>query len=253
MPQFGTKINWSTDGMDVSAYFLRHIDRRTPLFGTHQYKFLGVPPFRIVIPEDFKAFTFQPVPYYVMANELGITLEAVYRDFIFKLEGADLKYDSHDSILTGQKVASTGYSLRKKENYTHLSVGVEKTLSLVKGQDTTLVWEYSEIFGVPRELRLYTETFQKDMFFGLKHDFNDSMSKSFKLGLITDLEGGLRPERLYYASYTQRIGTNWSLEFGGRKYDAPPPTEEEEESVSTSGLETYHQANSYFLNFSLHF
>ena len=253
IPQYGAKINWSAEGMDLSAYFLRHIDRRIPLFGTHEYKFLGRPPYRIAIPENFKTFTFHPVPYYVMANEAGLTLEAVYRDFILKLEGAHLKYDSHKEILTGQKVASTGYGLRKKEDYTHLAAGLEKTFSLLGGQDTTFICEYSEIFGVPEELRLYAETFQKDIFFGVKHEFNDSMSKSFKLGVVTDLEGGERGEKLYYASYTQRIGSNWSLEVGGREYDAPPPTEEEEEKISTSGLETYHEANSYFINFSLHF
>ena len=166
IPQIGAKINWLIDGVDLSAYFLRHIDRRTPLFGTHQYKFLGVPPYRIVIPEDFKAFTFQPVPYYVMANELGITLETVYRDFILKLEGVNLKYDSHNNILTGQKVASTGHSLRKKENYTHLSIGVEKTVSLVQGHDTTFFGNTQKFLAFQRNSDFMLRHFKRICFWG---------------------------------------------------------------------------------------
>ena len=253
IPQFGFRLDWSGDSMDVGAYYLRHLERRQALFGTHEYRSLGQPPHRIVIPKDFRAFTFNPTPYYVMAGEVGLTLEAVAWDTLWKFEGVHLTFDDHDPILTGQNLASTGNGLRIKEDYTHLALGVEKAFNWW-GQETVLMAEYSRVFGVPEDALLYTETFQNDIFIGIRHDFSDSMNRSINIGYIHDLDDGPREETLLYAKYGQRLGPNWSAEFGGRRYNAPPPTEkEEEENLRISGLEVYHEANSYFFNFSLHF
>ena len=97
IPQFGIRGSRTIEGFDISSYVLRHIDRRAPLVGTHEYRFSE----ENVFPESFKNFVFAPTPYFVMAWELGLTVEAMLGDAIFKFEGASLRYDKHPFILTG--------------------------------------------------------------------------------------------------------------------------------------------------------
>ena len=239
--QWGMKWTTSLEGTDMSTYLLRHVDRRAPLLGTHQYRFIGEGENRLVFPEEPRTFVFSPTPYYFMAWELGALVEASYGNCILKFEGATLKYDPHDLILTG-------YGLLKKKDYTDVALGLEIPLSLFSGQETTFYLEAEGIFGVPKEERALIGAFQRDLLLGFNHAWNDALGRALRFIFITDMEW--RSESFYLLSYQQRWNENFSLTLGFRKYEAP---EKENASFVGTGLETYHEDNSLFVDLSWHF
>ena len=239
IPQFGVRGTWSGDSFDMGLHLLRHLDRKTFISGTHEYKTIGTPPHRITIPLDFKSFVFSPIPYFIQAWELGITLESVHWDTLFKFESTAMKYDKHGPILSSD-------GLEEIEDHVDYAFGIEKNFTLLSGQDTDFFIEFAKIAGPSKWERIKISAFQQDLFVGVQHRFNNELDSKLEFGYITDLEG--RSEKLHTMSYSQRLGGDWSISAGGRRYRAPP----KEETAGTVGLENYHKDDSVFVNLSWH-
>ncbi|MCY4642991.1 MAG: hypothetical protein OXB88_00070 [Bacteriovoracales bacterium] len=252
IPQFGFRGTWSGDGFDTALHVLRHVDRKAFLSGTHEYRIFGTSGSEIHLPGNCapapticrdaqRAFTFSPTPYFIRTWELGATLELAYKNTLFKFEGVRLKYDDHGPILSND-------GPERIEDHTDIAIGIEKSIAFSFDQEMDVFIEWSRFIGPSKWERAKIGAFQQDLFVGVQHRFNNELDSKLKLNYITDTEG--RSEKLYSVSYSQRLGGDWSLNLGGRKYKAPP--KEESKGPGTVGLENYHKDDSFFINLSRH-
>jgi len=97
-------------------------------------------------------------------------------------------------------------------DYWHLGVGVEYTMTFdTLDGDLGLISEYYRYETLDSEklsdLELF-ETFQNDLFVGLRYAFNDADDSSFIGGVIADLE---YDEQAYYMEYETRLGDSLKL------------------------------------------
>jgi hypothetical protein len=102
-------------------------------------------------------------------------------------------------------------------DYWHLGLGLEHTLNFddLDG-DIGLISEYYRYETLQSDrytdLDLF-ETFQNDLFLGLRYAFNDEDDSSFVGGVIADLE---YDEQAYYMEYESRLGDSLKLNFDYR-------------------------------------
>jgi len=102
-------------------------------------------------------------------------------------------------------------------DYYHLGLGVEHTLSQLIGEaDLGLIVEYY-YFGIlddtkRDDLELF-ETFQNDLFLGLRYTFNEGNDASIIAGSIVDLDYS---EEVYYLEYESRLWDVLKINFDYR-------------------------------------
>ncbi|MEA3523347.1 MAG: hypothetical protein U9R50_10255 [Campylobacterota bacterium] len=97
-------------------------------------------------------------------------------------------------------------------DYWHLGLGLEYTMTFDEFDgDLGLISEYYRYETLDSDklsdLELF-ETFQNDLFLGLRYAFNDADDSSFIGGLIADLE---YDEQAYYMEYATRLGDSYKL------------------------------------------
>ena len=278
LPQFGMRLTREKN-ISFSLYSFYHIDRHAPLYGTHKYQVVnpdddededlddipidlplvddrqeekekeGCSP--CYFPDNIKAFKTAPTPYYFGVLETGATLEWFYLDTTFKFEGVWKKFTDYKKILGYQQSSSesktpsfTADAFKKREDHIHIAFGTEKLFSLFDGQDTTFYLELVGIGGVSKEQRGELSIFQRDVFFGIKHNFNDTMGKELALGLINDWE---RSESFVRARYSQRLSDEWKVKMGMEFYHAP------RERLVQSGFESQDQDHNIFFKLKRYF
>ncbi len=109
---------------------------------------------------------------------------------------------------------------RRIADYYHLGVGAEYTMTFdTLDGDVGLLGEYYR-YGTfddakYSDLDLY-ETFQNDLFLGMRYTFNDVDNSSLIGGIIVDLD---YDERVYYVEYESRFGDAVRLNFDYRYSD----------------------------------
>lgn len=102
-------------------------------------------------------------------------------------------------------------------DYYHIGLGVEHTINFddLDG-DLGLIGEYYRYetlqSGKYSDLQLF-ETFQNDLFLGLRYSFNDEDDSSFVGGVISDMEYN---EQVYYVEYESRFAESFKLNFDYR-------------------------------------
>ncbi len=102
-------------------------------------------------------------------------------------------------------------------DYWHLGLGVEYTMTFdALDGDLGLISEYYRYETLDSEklsdLELF-ETFQNDLFLGLRYAFNDVDDSSFIGGVIADLE---YDEQVYYMEYETRLGESYKIKLDYR-------------------------------------
>jgi len=102
-------------------------------------------------------------------------------------------------------------------DYWHLGVGLEYTMTFDElDGDLGLISEYYRYETLDSDklsdLELF-ETFQNDLFLGLRYAFNDADDSSFIGGVIADLE---YDEQAYYMEYETRLGDAYKLKLDYR-------------------------------------
>lgn len=218
VPQFGARIVQYLSWADLSFFALRHVNRNYPLLGTHDYDRVnfGLASFLIPLSTD-------PAPYYVPAWQVGGTAQILLNPFIFKVEAAHYKFDSHKPIFDLARFAldqnlTDEQKLRTREDHSEVAIGVEYGFDHLSGAESMLILEATSIFGLDKEERQRTAIFQRDLFLGYRYAFNDVDGKEVLLSAISDLER--KNERLYNFTYSQRLGNSWRVRSALRIYDA---------------------------------
>lgn len=235
VPQFGARLSQTYEGLDFSLHALYHVDRNRPLIGTKDYFLLGT----TVLPSDSTKFTTKPTPYYFKVWQLGGTFQKSIESFLLKFEGAHRVYQGKTPILTFN-------GLRNPADHTEAVLSTEYTQNWADiGHDTTFIAEVTSMFGIDKDERAELAIFQRDILFGLRHVFNDVMGKEIFVSIIHDLERD--NERLYNASYSQRLTDQWKYKLGVRVYDAP------KKETLAKGLEVFDEDTSVNLTLSRFF
>ena len=185
MPGLG--INQTLGDADLRIYFLRHLDRETPVVA-------------------FEPSKLEFYPLYLMTNHLGVTYQHILPyDLIFKLEHAS-KFFEKTSYLVGPMSESS------PKDYQMTSLSLETGISFGNGADSTFMLEGQFISGVDKNTRKSLSIFQRDIMFGHRLAFNNINSSELFAGLFWDLE--VRNEYIFTMSYKQRIKDSWNIESG---------------------------------------
>lgn len=234
VPQFGTRLSMTLDGMDLSAHALYHVDRAQPLIGTDEYTKIG----SLYLPNDATAFANNPTPFYSMVTQVGGTITTSYEGVLFKVESAYRVFDKKKNVLTSN-------GLRRASDHTEVALGLEYTVSHESGHETTLLFEQTGIYGVELDVRSELSPFQRDVLIGFRHAFNDPMGSELYATAIIDIERD--SEKLFNLSFTRRLTDNWKYKAGVRVFDAPV------KKTLPEGLELYNKDNNIYFNLSRFF
>ena len=102
-------------------------------------------------------------------------------------------------------------------DYYHIGVGVEHTLTQFIGEaDLGVISEYYYYHIIDKtkrdDLALF-ETFQNDLFVGLRYTFNDGNDANIVAGSIIDFDYS---EEVYYFEYESRLADSWKVDFDYR-------------------------------------
>ena len=209
--QGGVRLTYTLDDGDLSFHLIHHVDRNFPLVGTTNYVFN--PFLNQNIPLDITSLTVNPTPYYFRVTQAGGTLQYAFSNLILKFEGATRIFEDDLEVLTIE-------GLQAPVDHSEVALGAEYQLPINWGEgDTSVFLEGGGILGTTKEERARLSVFQRDVFLGLRHSFNDIMGSELMLTLIHDLERS--NERLYNLSYSRRLSDQWKLKLGVRVYDAP--------------------------------
>lgn len=194
--QWGVRWLQSRGPVDFDFHYLRHNDRRQPVF----------------IPSAERK-TLQPV--YLPVEQIGGTLQAVVARSLLKLEWAHRDFTALESALVPSG------SIDQPDHW-QVAWGFEYGYSYVGGGTSTWILEGQLISGVSEVERANLDLFQKDLLVGYRHDFNDMMGRRLDASLIFDLERG--GETLFSLTFAQRFSDTWSARVGMRLIDAPAGT-----------------------------
>lgn len=228
--QYGARLSLALDSMDVSFHAMRQIDRFFPLVGTDQFTFLGGSPVPL---------STEPVPFYFMKNQYGLTAQIPWAGFSFKLEGAYRSFDS-------DKVIFTARGLRTPSDHTDVAFGFDYSFRFDNSDMELIVLsEMSSIFGVSDTFRAEISVFQKDVLVGFKLLFNDIMGSELTMTAISDIERD--NERLYNFSYTRRLTDQWKFDTGVRIFNAP------KKGTIATGLEVLDRSHHGYFNLTRYF
>lgn len=222
--QFGLRFNQTIGDVDFSLHYLDHLDRSQPQVAL-----------------DFDN-GIQVTPVYFRVVDLGLTYLQVIGPVIFKLEAGHRDFVEADAVLLAQ-IGSTGVT--QPLDHDQIAFGLEYGLSHENGSETTWLLEGMTVTGVNKDERAALSPWQRDMLAGVRHAFNDTMSREILVTTIVDLERS--HELLINLSYKQRLSDTWSIQTGARFVDAP------QKGDAARGLEFLDQSNQVFLNVSRFF
>ena len=211
--QGGLRLTGTWKGIDWGGYYLRHIDRKFHIVGASEYTFS--PYLERYMPENLSAMERGEVTaYYFDTNEFGMSMVKGLKSILLKMEAVQRRYSHTQKIYSIRE-----QDLRGPRNHSEVAIGLEYPFDFNFFMETSLIVESSGIFGVDKDARKEMSIFQRDLFIGSRHSFNDIMGKELRWGLIFDLEG--RKENAYTASYSQRLNDGLKINIGIRAYHAP--------------------------------
>lgn len=237
LAQFGARLTQTIGSADLSVHAFRQMDRQNPLF---ELKFITVDGAPSLNTEEIQ-------PHYFMFTQVGATLQWAFEDdflngflegYLLKVETATKNFDTFDPILTN-------FGLRRPGDFSQHAIGLEKSVSLLNGHQTTFILELQTITGADKKRRDEIMVFQNDGLFAFRHDFNDVLGRELFISFIADLEKSR--EFIYNLKYAQRISDFWKINTGLRIIDAP------QKGLFPKGLENFDGDNQVFLNLSRFF
>jgi len=214
--QWGARFTQTFGDADLSVHYLDHMDRQYPLFSLE--------------PDSLEIR-----PVYSKVQDLGLTYLHILGSLIFKLEYAHKEFEDQIGLLQAFN----------QIDHQQGAFGLEYGWSNPSGSETTMLLEGQGVFGTTKEERAQITPFQRDLLAGLRHTWNDTMSRELLFTCIYDLERD--HEILLNFSYKQRLSDTWSIEGGLRWIDAPP------KDVRPTGLENLDESNQVFLELSRFF
>lgn len=144
---------------------------------------------RYIDPIDFRENAY-------MVNKLITYNTLVVGDTLYKLEAL------YADIISDKQVS----------DYYHIGFGIEHTLTRVyKSADLGLLLEYYKYETLEdnklNDLQLF-ESFQDDLFLGIRYSFNEGKDASIVSGVVLDLE---YDEQNYYIEYESRLADTFKL------------------------------------------
>lgn len=210
-PQWGTKIQETIGDADIAVHAIQHIDRSQPLI--------------------FVDPTFTPRPVYQALTQVGLTYQHALDTTMLKLEGAYRIFDR-----PGPSVRASFPVPRR--NHVLVAAGVEQSLSLGAGSETSLLLEGQALIPTQKDYPEELEPlFQHDVLIGARHAFNDEQSTALLATVIVDVE---HPDQIIAgAALERRLGDEWGLKTGVRLFSVPP--ENEDNPVLFERLDGQHQ------------
>ena len=221
--QYGVRLAQSIGDVDISMHYLRFMDRLQPLY-------------------FFDGQTIKP--HLFMMDQIGGTLSYVFGEGVIgKLEFAHKDFISSDSITNILLQGS-----RSPVDHWQVVWGAEWGWGNSNGTDTTLYLEYQRFIeseNITNERLDELGIFQNDLFFGIRHAFNDVNGKELVASIIKDMDRD--SEILFQLTYSQRLNELWKIKAGLRYIDAPV-----KDSVPV-GLEVLHEDHQLSLAFSRYF
>jgi len=147
-----------------------------------------------------------PAPYNFHENAYRVNKVMTYNTLVvgatlFKLEA------QYTDVLNNKEVS----------DYYQIAPGVEHTLTSIIGEnDLGLIAEYYLYETMDKDkfsdLELF-QSFQNDLFLGLRYSFNDASDSSFVGGAIVDME---YDEQVYYIEYATRVADMFTLDIDYR-------------------------------------
>lgn len=254
VPQFGLLTRQNFSFGDISLHVLRHINRNSPLYGTHDFDTVSVPVVIFPVPifrDIITPFSTRLTPYYFETTQVGGTFELML-PVVTKIEWAYRMFDKTTGILDLSKAPANpldGFpasAIQKPQDHGEVAIGFEYPFDHDSGSETYLFLEFNTFLGLDKLERQAQSVFQRDVFFGIRHGLNDFMGREIFLSTIVDLEN--TNEQLFNISYSQRLSDQWRIKTGIRIYQAKP-----EAGARPQGLEVLNRADSFNLTLTRYF
>jgi hypothetical protein len=209
--QYGGRYEATLDDWDFSLFTVYHLDRRFPTVGNSEFitgASAVVACGQVACPTDGTMNN----PYHSFALESGGNISYVWGNWIFKVEAVNRDFDNKGQILTLGGIVGP-------IDHQEAAVGGEYVHTFASGLETTFYLEANSFFSTTKTERAQLWSFQRDLFFATRFNFNDADSKEITLSTIADLERS--NEHFYSASYSQRLNNEIKIKTGVRVYDAP--------------------------------
>lgn len=221
--QYGLQVKTTIAQADISLHYVHHMDRSQPLLDSSY------------------------VPHYFYVDQIGGTYQQAIDLLLLKLEFSHRKFVDPTTITTTR-------GDRKLQDHSIVAVGTEFSITHLSGQETTFYLEGQGVFGLEKSERSEISAFQRDIFIGMRHAFNDVYGKEIFISGIYDLERD--HEYLATISYMQRLSDRWKVTLGARYIDAPV-----KQQISTiignfddpQGLEVYDNDHQIYSRLSYYF
>ena len=186
-----------------------------------------------IIPQSLTELT----PVLTQVDHFGLGMNYILGSWIFKTE---LVYrDFKDNI-------SNSSTNLKQVDYGIAAVALEYGFSSDNGSESTIIIELQELIDVDKPDRFTLTPFQRDLFLGYRHAFNDELGKELFFFTIFDLERRL--EMMLNLSYSQRLSDTWKIKSGLRVIKASP-----DNTFDLSGIRQLDKDHQLYLDLSYYF
>ncbi len=162
-------------------------------FGLHHFSGTSRDPLFNPLPLPGGEFKLQP--YYPQIDQSGVDAQAIFGEWVFKLEG----------------IHRSGFG---PSSYSAANLGLERTFFAVAGTaaDVGLVLEY--MYDERGDDAINT-LFENDLVIGGRFSFNNLADTQLLVGLITDLD---TDEMIFSVEGSHRIGDDWLVSLEGRGF-----------------------------------
>jgi hypothetical protein len=254
-PQFGLSTLQSFSFGDVSLHAIRHINRSYPLGGSARYGNQDVTidtGFGDIVVPVFGPPDSRLTPYFLETTQIGGTAELMF-PVITKIEWAYRFINQKHPILDLSQAPDQlidGFSedaLTTQKDHAEVAIGFEYAYDHESGAESMLLLEATSFFGLKKEERRRRSLFHRHAFVGWRFSLNDILGKEFLLSSIIDIEDP--QQRMYNASYSQRLTDAWRIRSAIRVFEAPKP----ERPRDASGFQFLRRSDSFTLSLTRYF
>ena len=191
--QWALRFQLPLDSWEFNFYWVHHYDRTD-------------------LRSALNVNTGQIAPLLNQVDHYALSFQYVWESWIFKSENVYRDFKENIFISDFANTIS-------RQDYAMSSLALEYLWSHDSGSDTTIIFEFQELYGVDENFRYAINPFQRDALLGVRHSFNDVDGKEFFAAIIADVERS--KEILASISYSQRLSDVWKVKFGARYIDAP--------------------------------
>ncbi len=204
--QFAVRYQDTYDNLDLSLFYLDHLNRSHPLIGTDRHTvYLGKP-----IPID--PTEIKTVNYY-MTKELGLNAAYSFEDFLLRIEMMDVKYQTNDTLYTGN------LEIERPSDFQTWVIGAEYNIEHDNGLQSALTLEAQLVKGVSDIVKRRYHVSASDIYLNYRLDLNEVMGASFNFSSVLDWRH--TSERMFIFRFERRLSDHWKYTIAARLIDAP--------------------------------